>query len=73
MRTSPALKAEKRAAFERFQSLAGALGVRSLTAATALRVPRPPVERAVTRAAPAGTDERWERMAQWLLGAGAER
>ena len=68
-----ALKAEKRAAFQRFQSLAGAIGVRSATAATALRVTRPPVARAVTRAAPASTDERWERMAQWLLGTEAER
>ena len=68
-----ALKAENRAAFERFQSLAGALGVRSLTATTARRALRPPVARAVTRAAPASTDERWDRMAQWLLGAGAER
>jgi len=68
-----ALKAEKRAAFQRFQSLAGALGVRSLTAATALRALRRPVARAVTRTAPASTDERWERMAQWLLGTGAGR
>jgi CHAD domain-containing protein len=68
-----ALKAEKRAAFQRFQSLAGAIGVRSATAATALRVLRPRVARAATHAAPASTDERWERMAQWLLGTGAER
>jgi hypothetical protein len=68
-----ALKAENRAAFERFQSLAGALGVRSLTATTSLRARRPPVARAVTPAAPASTDERWDRMAQWLLGTGAER
>jgi CHAD domain-containing protein len=67
------LKAEKRAEFRRFQALAGALGARSLVAAAALRSLRPPVTRAVTRAATAPTDERWERMAQWLLGTGVER
>jgi hypothetical protein len=67
------LKAEKRAEFRRFQTLATALGVRSLAAAAALRTLRPPVARAATRAATAPTDERWERMAQWLLGTGVER
>ena len=68
------LKAENRAEFQRFQSLACALGVRSLPAAAALRAFRPPVARAVTGPRrPLAADERWERMAQWLLGAGVER
>jgi CHAD domain-containing protein len=67
------LKAEKLAAFRRFQALAGTLAFPSSAQAAAARVIDRRVERATSNAAPVSTDERWERMAQWLLGATPER
>jgi CHAD domain-containing protein len=66
------LKAEKHAAFRDFRALAGGLGVHS-PAPTVVSVFRPALERAAVGAAPVSTDERWERMAQWLLEMSSER
>ena len=66
------LRAEKQDAFARFRSLAAARGAPGRTAPRLPRTTRPPEPEAAS-AAPGSTDERWERMAQWLLGKGHER
>jgi CHAD domain-containing protein len=67
------LKAEKQAAYRRFQALAGALGIKSPRAAAAIRAVVRPGENSPAGAAAISTDERWEHMAQWLLGKSTER
>jgi CHAD domain-containing protein len=67
------LRAEKQVAFERFRALATAHGAHSATRSSTARIPR--VTHAPGAAHPASSSpgERWERMAQWLLGKGRER
>jgi hypothetical protein len=67
------LRAEKQVAFERFRALATAHGAHSATRSSTARIPR--VTHAPGAAHPVSSSpgERWERMAQWLLGKGRER
>jgi CHAD domain-containing protein len=66
------LRAEKQDAFSRFRALAAAHGAPRPVVARLPRVTPGPVHEPAAPAA-GSTDERWERMAQWLLGKGPER
>jgi len=67
------LRAEKQAAFARFRTLAAAHGAHSPTRPSTARVPRITHAPGAARPASSSPGERWERMAQWLLGKGRER
>jgi CHAD domain-containing protein len=67
------LKAEKQEAFAKFRQLAPALGVERSARAPVRRGPRRAGQQPPVVAAPTSTDDRWERMAQWLLGKASEQ
>ena len=67
------LKTEKGEAFRSFQALAGTLGPAPAAPPRAVRVVARPIAGAPASVAPTTTDERWERMAQWLLGATSQQ